>query len=286
MLLMTRFDGQGVGLGDHIQSLPVVCELVKNGWDLSVYVGDFVKSLYKNVGCKTYGHRSVLPGIKSENINNFGSIYSLIEWGIAEDLRTKGNSTIDRTSLFASLFDIERPASFDFKKALNFTEDRKLEYVIFAPQSSDSMRTLPNGDEIYKELQKKFDIVYYFGLGRTLLYSFDAMVDFIGNASAVITTDNGIMNIAMALSVPTYALFGVTDETIVCEPYEFYNPTAKRLYDVRKPKDNFCQSPCSRIAERGRGLNGRCLTSAECLSEINAEQLAKQVKQFYNLRSN
>jgi ADP-heptose:LPS heptosyltransferase len=294
-LLLTRNDGRGVGLGDHVQSLPVIYELIKNGKEITVYASEFFRPLYEKAGCEFHPHNELM--LTKDLLPNFGEVYSMIEWGIDDDIASHGTSRIDRTSLFASFFGIDRPLQFDFITALGAHRDdklRDLNTVIYAPESSSSARTLNRQEQIYYKLKAQYSDTLWLGgiqcKEKIHIPDIGTLIDLIYNAKAIFTVDNGIVHIAYALGVPTMGVFGPTDENVICEPYNFYVPDAihLRTYYRALPKaSNECNAPCSFQRERGYFKAGKCKEFADCMMEIDTDYLLDSFHNFYStLRSN
>lgn len=293
-LLMTRNNGKGVGLGDHVQSLPVIYDLIERGYSLTVYAHEFFRSLYERAGCEFHNELDLIPS--NDLLPHYGAVYSMIEWSFDEHLATHGQSTVDHTSLFASYFGLKRPAAFDFRKALGASIDhtlRDLHTIVYAPQSSFSYRNLPKEEQIYHLLKKEYSEVIWMGVPelkeRRNIKDFKTLVDVIYNADAVLTVDNGIMHLACALGVPMFGVFGGTGEDVLCEPYDFYLPdnTDKRKYFRAYPPSGECQLPCWWQEERGFRVAGKCQESADCMTAIEKNDMLMQFKNFHlNTRSN
>lgn len=293
-LVMTRDDGRGVGLGDHIQSLPVIYDLIARGFELTVIASGFYRSLYERAGCKFFDESQKL--FMRDLLPRYGQVYGMIEWSIDDDNATLGNSTTDRVSLFASWFDLKRPNSFDYPSALGAKTDdamRDLDLVIFAPQSSSIYRQFPREEYLYHRLKKTYPELLWLGShrrqGERHIADFGTLTELVANATAVLATDNGIMHMASALGTPVFAVFGGTDESIVCEPYDLYNPAdaAKRRYIRANPKHADCHYPCSFSESRGFHVDGKCKEFADCMMDIDTEYLLSSFNNFYStIRSN
>jgi ADP-heptose:LPS heptosyltransferase len=221
------------GLGDHIQSLPAIYQLVARGYDITIYTDEFMFPIYEKLPIELIDIREHYAGFSKLNADKFGNIYSLEEWGIDLD-RGYGffDNEIDRVTLFSFYFGLNRPRSFEWECLFDLKKEES-DYIIYAPQSAEKARTLFNEFATYFELKKKFKNVIWLGhpetKDRKVMPDFNSLANLIYNAKAVLCPDSGIMNLAMSLGVPTMALFGSTNEDVVCEPYQFYLPNAKRL---------------------------------------------------------
>lgn len=230
------------GLGDHIQSLPVIALLVSRGYDVTIYTDEFMFPVYEKLPIEIIDIREHYVGFMRTNAEVYGNIYSLEEWGVDLD-RGFGffENEINRVSLFASYFGLNRPSEFDWSIMLG-VEKKESDYVVYAPQSAEKSRTLWRERGTYLELKKRFKNVVWLGTPesqeRKLSPNFKDLANLIYNAKAVLCPDSGIMNLAMSLGVPTMALFGSTNENVVCEPYQFYLPNAKRLVLRTYPKQH------------------------------------------------
>ncbi len=298
-ILLVKSDGTGCGLGDHIQSLPVIYELVRLGFDVTIYANEFYRSLYERAGCQFQPHTSVYFGCIDDLLPEYRMLYSMIEWSIDDDNATGGNSVTDRVSLFASWFGIQRPKTFNYVAALGAKTDFKLgamNMILFAPQSTSSFRQIPREEQLFNKLKEKYPEVTWFGskgkTGEQFVKELDSLIDLVYNAKAVFSADNGIMHLAYALGTPGFSVFGGTDERIVCEPYDFYNPdlASKRKYFRANPVySHECVAPCSFHGRRGFGKQGKCKEFADCLMDIDKYDLLNAFDNFFqstiNLRS-
>ena len=220
-------------MGDHIQSLPAIYQLAVKGYDITIYTDEFLFPIYERLPIELVDIREHYVGFMQNNLEKYGNIYSLEEWGVDLD-RGYGfwDNEIDRVSLFSFYFGMKRPEFFEWSFLLD-VEKKESDYIIYAPQSAEKARTLWNEFGTYIELKKRFKNVVWLGhpetKDRKLISDFKSLANLIYNAKGVVCPDSGIMNIAMSLGVPTMALFGSTNEDVVCEPYQFYLPNAKRL---------------------------------------------------------
>lgn len=280
-IILTKQDGRGCGLGDHIQSLPVIYELVKTQ-KVTIYANEFYRKLYERAGCEFFNQTKIYYGCTEDLAENFAVVYSMIEWSIDEDSYTGGNAKTDRTSLFASYFGLERPKEFDYVKALN-AKKRKESKTIYAPESSSSFRQFPRSEQLYHKLKEEYpNLVWLGSKSSKQLYEkdFQALVNMVYSADAVFSVDNGIMHLASALGTPVFAVFGGTDEKVVCEPYEVYKPDGKRLYFRANPSTNECQAPCSHHSNRGFWVNGKCKEFSDCMVEIKHDFILSEFRTF------
>lgn len=286
-LKLVNNKGLKCGLGDHIQSLPVIAELLKLGYTITVYANPFYKDLYERMGIEFHSHEELCFGWNEIYGDKYGAIYSLLEWSIDDDAATGGNSVTDRVSLFASWFGIKRPTSFDFRPYFQAVENKRMkdaEYIVFAPESGSTLRTLKNGNEIYSQLRKSHSFIYHLGQqsGRTVVQTLDELVEIIFNAKGVLSTDSGVLHLALSLGVSTYGVFGMSDENIICEPYDYY-VSGKKKFEHFYPELKACECPCSSRIEKGRTPD-KCQVNADCLSTIKPLSLVENFNHF--IRSN
>lgn len=296
-LIMVRNDGRGNGLGDHIQSLPIIYKLIDLGYQVTIYAAEFFRPVYERAGCEFFSQKDLYFGIIEDLLPKYQTVSTLIEWSIDDDVASKGNSMKDRVSFFGSFFGVQRPQEFDFAFALGANKDeqlRGLEMLIYAPQSSSMWRTLARREQIAHLLKKKYQNVMWIespgGGLREQISDFETLVDTIYNAKIVFAVDNGIMHLASALGVPAFAVFGMTNEKIICEPYDYYLPGKKsiRSYFHSAPSDkDGCSYPCSAHSAKGFKANGKCRDFADCMTDISTPNLLENFHNFYStIRSN
>lgn len=291
-ILLTRNNGLGVGLGDHVQSLPIIYELIKLGHEITIYANEFYRSLYERAGCEFHGHSEMYFGITDDLLEIFGSVYSMIEWSFDSHTATRGLTIEDHTTAFAKFFGIERPKEFDFVTPLGAVNDknlRELGTIIYAPQSSYLWRNLARDEQIYYHLKQKYSNILWVGIPeigeRRNIDDFTTLVDLIYNAKAAFTVDNGIMHLACALGVPMFGVFGGTDEAVLCEPYNFYlqeRMAIRSYYRALPIKKHECSTPCWWQESRGFHVNGKCKEFADCMMDIDKDHLISEFNLFFN----
>lgn len=278
------------GLGDHIQSLPVIYDLVARGVEPVIYGNPFMRPMYDRLCLRAYPEDEFGSGFALNNAARFGRIYSVREWGVDDDKAACGESALNRTSLFASFFGLDRPTHFDWVAALGAKVDNELrskEYIIYSPQSENIHRTYPKEAETYYELKNEFQNIEWLGkpVGlRKIIPTLQELVQLVYNAKAVLACDNGVMHLAMSLGVPCMALFGASDESVVIEPYTFYLEEAHRKV-LRTKGDGTCKRPCNIVppefgGTRGFGVDGKCLSKADCMIEFDPLSVTQSFKRF------
>lgn len=274
------------GIGDHLQSLPIIIELAKKT-KVTIYCNPFVFPLYKNVNVELFSERDILPGFTKKNLDKYENIYSLMQWGL--DAEIQSFNCPDRTTFFGSLFGIERPKEFSWVEYFGLPERNVQEYIVYAPQASgvlgNKMRAYPYQLNTYLSLRESVE-TKWIGFPqhkyRRAVDTFDELVDLIYNAEGVLSVDTGIMHLAMSLGVPTFALFGSTNEYEVCEPYLYYLPEARR--SILRTAGESCR-PCNGSPERGYGVNGKCVFGAQCMKEFNGDEVANHFLSFIGVNN-
>jgi hypothetical protein len=284
--LTSNGEGQnGAGLGDHIASLPVIYELSRRGYKITIYTSRSWFPLYEGLGivCREAG--DIYMGWADEHLSEFETIYSLFEWSLDNEAATHGNPNTDRTSLFASFFGIERPAEFNYRYALSAFPTPQ-DYIVYAPHAIEPegmYRGYPYALQLgllLADAHKTKWLAGYESNYTVKCNSLQEIVDLVRGAKACLTVDNGIMHLAMALGVPCFALFGKTDEHTITEPYRFYNPHALRAVLRRRPVDASCVRPCNGFPEKGFRQNNKCMTGAECMEEFSSQEILDSFAAF------
>ncbi|MBS1903466.1 MAG: hypothetical protein JSS75_07180 [Bacteroidetes bacterium] len=273
LLLMARHDNLWVGLGDHIASLPVIYELRRLGYELTVYATPFVQELYERAGCEFIPAENIRPGLTEDSLTTFGSVYWLCEWSLDEKIAADGAGLTNFTDLFASFFGITAPPSFDYPTALGFAVDESIDEraVIYAPTASSPERDLASAGYIHRRLNREYGVVWL-GAGQTMFGSLPELISTVGNARGVFCVDTGIVHVAMALNVPTFAVFGPSDPFTILGQYDRYS-SGPRMVVLSAPNDKGCTAPCSKRYSRGWNQGGRCDDYSRCMIDAKPDEL-------------
>lgn len=292
-LRMCRIGQNGSGLGDHIASLPVIYDLVERGYKLTIFTNPFYHSLYEKLGIDLHDESELYRGWEEENVQNYGCIYDLFQWSLDNEVATGGYPDVDRTTLFASFFDnvlpnIERPAAFDYRKALE-VEVSPQGYIVYAPHAIEEQgmyRTFPYDLNLHMLLLRKHEVRWLSNRLNNYTERFETLrelVEVVAGAMGVLAVDNGIMHLAMALGVPCFALFGYTNEHTITEPYQHYTPNGMRTVMRTVPRDSECERPCNGHFAKGFHSDGKkCMESADCMAEFDPHQIASAFDAFMN----
>jgi hypothetical protein len=269
------------GLGDAICMLPALWQKIQDGFDVTYYGRDF--TFLKKLGIEIHGEDvSGVLGTIEKLQKEFGVIYgfgkqfsSLRHEGI-----TGGVVLQTRFEQFAECLETTVPKEFDFKQFFEITEGEKKEIVISLYSNSRSRRYA-----LELDVNNEFWGAYNEGcidyppkfIGQFMQEPEKDLVNTIYNAKAVVTIDNGVLHLAMALGVPTVALFGGSDEWSIVHQYRRFGMMKYRV--VRSDfRDKECQRPCSFQKERGYQVNGKCGVLSDCLHEITAERILEEVQ--------
>ena len=104
----------------------------------------------------------------------------------------------------------------------------------------------------------------------------------IDSCHLVITTDNGILALALALGKETIALMGPTDNKSIIHQFDKYVDNNYTIIRGEYDKAE-CSSPCNFRSERGFEVNGKCANGyADCMDSIPVDLILGEVMR-YNL---
>ncbi len=174
----------GHGIGDDISAMPAIAQKISEGFDITVFCKPFSRKCWTSLGCKVYP--SVNPKNElEENVkfgafignnfegkrevftlkNEFGVVYETPQWSIWE----KENGGVffeDRIKAFADIIETTLPENFSWVNVLN-PQKWNRDFVLFAPDSATTTRTLLSQNRIFRKLKKKFEVVVF---GQPALY--------------------------------------------------------------------------------------------------------------------
>lgn len=274
----------GVGLGDHIASLPVITELRKR-WELVVYSHSLAGPLYERLGIEWHDESEIHFDWKGIHKPEYGKCFSMRNWSQEEQVMTHGNPVTRFVDLFASHFGMKAPSHFNYKAFLAPQSDKHSGRVCFFPRASVAAymawnhRSIPNEIEIRDELSKHYTVDMLGTPNGAYCGSIQEIIDTVWQSEGALTCDTGLAHIAFALGVPTMAVFGMSEPETIYGQYEDYTG-GKKLYKMLKG----CDGPCYGCSEKGITIDGKCLDRADCMADINAEDLVYEFNHF--IRSN
>lgn len=284
------------GLGDHIHALPAIKALIDSGKDVTVYVPAFYAPLFEKLNVTVKDSEDCTIGFIEENIPRYGKIYSLSSWCIIHDEETDGDVTDDRFLQFAKLVDVELPESFSWRELIGQFKPVGPSCIGVALQSSSLRRSYQRMEELAYDIAgrwKQHPLVCFGGgpNSKASSWMFEAktlkeLIAEIQECSLIITVDNGILAVALALGIPVLAIFGPTQEQSIVWQFAQYIDCSNVRVLTSYTKDKSCQRPCS-FQGRGFGVNGKCNsagpdTFVDCLKEISVEQIIETAEELYS----
>lgn len=268
------------GIGDDIHSMPAIYAKRRQGYEIHISgLERFTAPIFESLGCKIVP--SIGIGEMKEKLTEYHQIYSMKMWCIEHDFDSRGEITLTRFEQFARYLSVNLPEKFSFINHLlpNRKEPRR-DIVYLSLVSSTVRRSYGREFELMKLFQG-YDVRALGGVGKNAVTakSFAELVDLVYNAKCVIAVDNGILNLALALGVPTVGIFGPTDEKCIMGQFGRYLDMSKTVV-VKTDKRYSCQMPCSFQPARGYGIKGKCLEESysDCLQDITAEEIFEASK--------
>jgi len=135
----------GAGIGDVIHAMPVVWQMIQDGYRVTVNCRPFVNYLWESIGAKVTNFREPL-GLDWDELHGdeYGSLFQPREWNYAfEDM--------NRFDSFAQEIGMPVPRSFSWIDILK-PGKTAAEYVLFAPESTETNRSIPRARKVYKSL--------------------------------------------------------------------------------------------------------------------------------------
>ena len=256
---------KGNGMGDDIHAMPVVWQKVQDGYDVAVVGREFTKECFTSIGAKFIPEKEAYIGWWREQLNDYGTIYSLNEWCISHDEDTGGFIEHDRFTQLARILDTTVPASFSWQDFLGATVE-PTDYTVLALESSSQFRTYHRDREIKRGIHGKV-VECKSGSHAT----FRDIIETVSKAKQVVAVDNGILNLALALGVPVVGVFGPTDERMIAQPFSRFH--AIEFQAVRKFSMPYCQTPCS--FQDARGYGEHCANYAECMRAVLPQDILR-----------
>lgn len=151
--------------------------------------------------------------------------------------------------------------------------------VILAFTSTSKHRTIHDFPELIRKFKAEFDCVALGRLkGEKEVSTLAEMVGLVKQAKFVVTVDTGILALALALGVPTLALFGPTDERIIVDQFHRYGEVKCKV--LRSQRTDSCDRPCNLAYDKGFMRNGKCKDKADCMEELDHDYIITHAKAF------
>jgi hypothetical protein len=287
------------GIGDNVHAAPVLWHATQNGYSITVYCRPFHKAFFEALGCSVFTLTHFVDGniivnetgevISFDFIEKhpeFGKLYSLNEWGIWKE-HVQGGSSQDRMEWFAELVDLPLPAEFSWVKVLGAVKNESAPYILFAPESTEVWRSLPEfrAYDTYLQLKRQGTVVWLSMKAnvphKRSCANLEELISLVYNARFVVGVESGVLNLAAALEIPTVGVYSITDPTHIIHQFNRYHPVQTETVFGEQPTDALsrpqCAMPCYRDPAKGF-KNGKCLGTDDapyCLSRISVNNIIK-----------
>lgn len=274
------------GMGDDIHSMPAIAAKIAEGFNITVYSRPFTRRCFESLGCIWHHQREADSDFMKLATRQYGQIISATQWCTHHELATNGKPVLDRFEQFAKILDVDLPREFSWLEALMPGASRSpRESITLASYSDATTRSYPHAISLREMMLDAYgNEVYPIGpiLHQSYFDSFDELLLHITKSKLVVATDSGILAVALALNVPTIAIFGPTDERIVAEQFRRYHDDLI-LHVIRSEREDRCHRPCGFHPANGYAENSRCVSFADCLAEIQPEEIMLLASQLLEL---
>jgi hypothetical protein len=282
------------GIGDYIHSMPAIASHVAAGVEVHVWTGEFFRFFVEAAGGVWHNARDLGIGSFAQLALEYASVHSLVHWCIEHDEQTFGVPTTPRFEQIADFIGAKLPESYSWRDAFGMPANQLVSpLVIVALQSTsrersfqDARRPIPETRQQIADATGMECIVLGGGNAHKEPWMFTAgsaqdLIQVIASAAVVVSVDNGILAIALALGVPVVAVFGPTDEyTIVWQFAQFVDCSNVRVITSQTFTDE-CTAPCSLQPERGFGVNLKCMRDrsamVDCYQSIPQHAITESV---------
>lgn len=278
-LLMFGRMGQSCGIGDDIAALPAVTELCKS-CNVTIYTvhpeifartGAVIHTMDKDLDRASDGSMFTSDW-DGKNIPKYERIFKMGGGGIYDEVEYMEKAPT-RFDMYADMFQITAPESFDYVEALQPQKRTDAIYTILASEAAEVWRTLSadRSIELYDGLSEDREVVW---LGvRTVAFSWSELLALVYNAERVVAVASGIAHLAAALKKPTYILGGITDARTI---YSMYGGELYYLQGTWKE----CLSPCYRNPDRGFRRNKCCgvYSKPKCMESIDISEVLTTIQ--------
>ncbi len=275
------------GLGDDLHAMPAVEGLVKAGYRVTVYAKTFTRKCWESVGAEFFEIPRGHIGWMEANQHRFSQIHALNEWSVWES-NIEGTGLHPISQIFAELIGAKMPDQFSWIEKLEAKRHETSPYIIFSSESSSSWRSIPyrRAREIFNELRKIQPVRWLQVGGHNPLTEvvpiFEDLIDLVYNARLVVSTDNGILNLASALGTSHIGIYGLTSPQSLNDSLKRYQTSESRY--IAGNNGNRCQAPCWGSAENGF-INEICCGEyrvPKCLQQIKVNEVIELTTQLIN----
>ncbi len=277
------------GIGDYVHMMPALTEKVKQGSECHVFTTEFFRPFVEWCGAVYEDAAALHVGSIGELMREYGEAYSLVHWCIAHDELTFGDVTTPRFQQIADLIGVELPDKYawPFPKTGRCSNGP----IALAIQSTSRERSYTHVTELGTLIDYEFGEAVVLGGGnahkeewmRTAATA-EELIELISRCRAVVTVDNGILALALAMEIPTVAIFGPTQEKIIVEQYARYVSMENACVVRSAERNGECERPCNLQVERGYGRNQKCTADrsqmVDCMREIQPREIISQLKEL------
>ncbi|MDE1946193.1 MAG: hypothetical protein KGH93_03310 [Patescibacteria group bacterium] len=281
------------GIGDDVHAIPSLSQLD----DATIFCRPFTRKALQRTGARTFEVRDNT----AYNVNGyedfpeeipldlsfyhlyksrFGKIISLNSWS-CWDTDEVGYSRTGMLEYFAELIGVTLPDEFSYREFFGLREREPKDYILYIPESTENWRTIP------KDQARMLGVL----LGRNFpnviplkhCETFEEMINVVDGAKAVVSVENGVLNLAAALGVPVVGLHGATSPDHTIDRLKRYGEFKEENVLGSPPPQ--CKYPCYRKHERGMqwvktnaGREQRCCGlyhEPKCLVQLDREAVVE-----------
>lgn len=275
------------GIGDDIHVMPALHQKIQDGYTVTVIGKEFTRLCFESVGCTFRKASGYEADHIQENLKHYGAIYNMQMLCVEHDWYSEGNITKTRFEQAAEYLEVELPEKFNWDVAF-FKRFRKNVAsggsILYALTSSAALRTYPRQVEISALPHIYNHPNIFIGGAGYIAPDFITLLGKILSASVVVSVDNGILAIALALGKPVVAVFGPTDANCVVHQFSKYRDMSN--VTVLAPKQFAgCTLPCSTQKTRGFHVNGKCDYAdgySDCLTSIEPKDIFDSAITLFN----
>lgn len=276
---------QDNGIGDEICAMPGLWQKKQDGFDITIYGRTFMKPVFDRMGIALLDGADIYqqPGTIELLQEKYGVIYSCSLLCTEHEILTGGAVTKTRFEQFAERIETALPDEFDFCKwLLPERGEAEKEIVLFAPYSTHRPRSYSEVEKAFTCLSDAYE-TEFIGLLMQPALPFEGLMQKIYDARLVVSIDNGILHLALALGAPVLALLGGSDEWSIVRQYGKYRSMGDVHVLRSQIRNSECERPCSFQKARGFDVNHKCTkpgSFADCLNEILPEDISSAVTNF------
>ncbi len=277
------------GIGDYVHAMPALTAKVQSGFECHVWTTEFFRPFIEWCGATFHDGSLLGVGSIAKMQLEFGVIHSLVHWCIEHDEQTFGDVHKTRFEQIAEFLGVELPDRFSWDEIFPAHSLDIKPFGIIATQSTARERSYTHTNEL-RSLAEKGTGVFCARLGGGNAHKEDWMLTaktieelilLIRSAPFIVTVDNGILALALAMEIPVVAIFGPTDENTIVWQFSRYVDTSKVRIVRSLITNEECRRPCSMQNERGYGANQKCTKDrsvmVDCMAEIEPEQIVSEL---------